>query len=66
MKIKQIMSRHRNDFYAKYECEHCDHVTKEESGYNDDRFHNDVIPAWHCSECDKNRAGDCNAVPNDG
>ena len=57
MKIKQIMSRHRNDFYAIYECEHCDHVTKEGTGYNDDRFHNDVIPAWHCSGCDKNRAG---------
>lgn len=52
MKIKQITSQNRRDFYAIYECDHCGHTTKG-SGYDDSYFHNNVIPAMVCSECGK-------------
>lgn len=35
MKIKKIISQHRRDFQAVYECEHCEH-TVESYGYDDD------------------------------
>lgn len=43
MKIKNIVSQYRRDFQAIYECEHCGH-TKEGSGYDDENFHQNVIP----------------------
>lgn len=57
MKIKKIVSQHRRDFYAIYECEHCGHETKESSGYDDSHFHQNVIPAMVCPACGKT-AGD--------
>ena len=56
MKIKTILSQHRRDFYAIYECEHCGH-THEGSGYDDAYFHNTVIPDMVCPECGK-KAGE--------
>lgn len=56
MKIKQIISQHRRDFKAIYECEHCGD-THEGSGYDDDNFHRNVIPAWPCEKCGK-KSGD--------
>lgn len=56
MKIKTIVSQHRRDFTAIYECEHCGHEF-EGSGYDDHNFHNNVIPALPCPEC-KKTAGD--------
>lgn len=53
MKIKTILSQHRRDFYATYECEHCNHVTEKQSGYDDENFHNNVIPLLKCPKCDK-------------
>lgn len=53
MKIKEIVSQHRRDFYAIYECEHCGHVTGKESGYDDDYFHSQVIPKMKCASCEK-------------
>ena len=50
MKIKEITSQHRRDFYAIYECEHCGHEEKGQ-GYDDANFHNKVIPAMECKEC---------------
>lgn len=57
MKIKQRTWQHRNDFSALMECEHCGHVQKLTSGYDDNFYHDRVIPAMHCSGCGKNRAG---------
>lgn len=57
MKIKQIISQFRNDFTAEMECEHCGHLQKLESGYNDHFYHSRVIPAMHCEKCGKNRDG---------
>ena len=50
MKIKEIVSQHRRDFTAIYECEHCGHTIKG-YGYNDANFHANVIPNMACSEC---------------
>lgn len=50
MKIKKILSQHRRDFQAIYECEHCGHE-HEDYGYDDGNFHMNVIPKMKCKEC---------------
>lgn len=50
MKIQKIISQHRRDFRAVYECETCGH-TKEGSGYDDSNFHQNVIPNMPCDKC---------------
>lgn len=57
MKIREILTLHCNDFTATMECEHCGHTAKLTSGYNDDFYHDCVIPAMRCTDCGKNRAG---------
>lgn len=52
MKIKEITSQSRRDFWCIYECEHCGH-TKKGSGYDDANFHQNVIPKMACPECGK-------------
>jgi len=52
MKIKKILSQHRRDFQAVYECEHCK-AKKTSHGYDDANFHNNVIPAMKCRRCGK-------------
>lgn len=52
MKIKRIVSQHRRDFKAIYECEHCQHE-HEDSGYDDTYFHSSVIPKKECPSCGK-------------
>lgn len=56
MKIKAIISQHRRDFRANYECEHCGFEV-EDSGYDDDHFHRKVVPQMKCDKCGKT-AGD--------
>ena len=55
MKIKKRYPQHRRDFYAVYECEHCGHE-KYGSGYDDNNFHKNVIPAMKCEKCGKTAA----------
>jgi len=52
MKIKQITSQNRRDFYAVYECEYCG-FTRKGSGYDDSYFHKKVIPKMKCKQCGK-------------
>lgn len=54
MKIKQITRQNRRDFTAIYECEGCGHK-KEGSGYDDNYFHENVVPKKICDECGKSR-----------
>lgn len=58
MRIKEILSQHRRDFHALYECEHCGYIY-EDSGYDDLHFHEEVVPDMECPKCgkkaDKNR-----------
>lgn len=52
MKIKEIVSQHRRDFTAIYECEHCKHEV-EDGGYDDANFHQNVVPMFACPKCGK-------------
>jgi uncharacterized protein (UPF0212 family) len=49
MKIREITSYNRRDFYAIYECGHL----HKSHGYDDANFHNIVIPAMKCPNCGK-------------
>lgn len=52
MHIRKIISQHRRDFQAEYECEHCGYVRRA-GGYDDDNFHDNVIPNMNCPQCGK-------------
>lgn len=51
MRIKTIRNQYRRDFYADYECEHCGHIIKNKSGYDDTNFHQNVVPNMRCPVC---------------
>lgn len=53
MRIKQITSQHRRDFTAIMECEHCGNEQKNNYGYDDANYHQNVIPAMKCGGCGK-------------
>ena len=61
MKIKEIKSQNRRDFYAVYECEHCGH-TETGGGYDDKNFHSNVIPKMKCGACGKTAADNYRAL----
>lgn len=52
MRIKRFTYRNRRDFQAIFECEHCGHE-KEDWGYDDRNFHDNVIPDMECPKCGK-------------
>ena len=52
MKIKEILYQNRRDFTAVYVCEHCG-LEKANSGYDDENFHDNVIPKMVCPKCGK-------------
>jgi hypothetical protein len=52
MKIQKILSQHRQDFQAVYICEGCE-TTEKGSGYDDQYFHQTVIPDMKCKSCGK-------------
>lgn len=52
MKIKEITSQSRRDFYAVYVCEHCQNETTGR-GYDDAFYHTSVIPEMECKKCGK-------------
>lgn len=58
MKIKKITSQNKRDFHATMECEHCGHIQKNVSGYDDSYFHKEVIPKMECPECKKTASED--------
>lgn len=55
MRIKEITSQNRNDFYAIIECESCD-AERELSGYDDRNYHDNVLPNIKCDSCNKSRS----------
>jgi DNA-directed RNA polymerase subunit RPC12/RpoP len=57
MNIKKIISQHRRDFTAIYQCEHCGHE-HDGAGYDDDNFHRNVVPAMKCPECGETASED--------
>lgn len=46
-----MISQHRRDFSAIMECEFCGHTTKDNSGYDDSYYHENVIPNMKCNSC---------------
>jgi len=50
MKINRIISQSRRDFSAEYICEHCGNKIIG-IGYDDNYFHESVIPALQCQNC---------------
>ncbi|MCK9429815.1 MAG: hypothetical protein M0R17_07400 [Candidatus Omnitrophica bacterium] len=63
MKIQKINSQNRRDFYADMVCEHCGHVEKNVSGYDDDFFHQTVIPSMKCTQCGEISPTDYKPLP---
>jgi hypothetical protein len=53
MRIQKITSQYRRDFTAVMECEHCNYVESNVSGYDDAYFHKNVIPTMKCKKCSK-------------
>lgn len=54
MKILEITSQSRRDFYAIVECEGCGAQNKI-GGYDDRRYHDEVMPTMPCKKCGKSR-----------
>jgi ribosomal protein L37AE/L43A len=52
MHIKKFISQNRRDFRAIYVCEHCG-AEEEGQGYDDENFHQNVIPQKKCKQCGK-------------
>ena len=53
MIIKKMISQHRRDFTAIMECEFCGHTEKNDCGYDDAYYHQNVIPNMKCKKCEK-------------
>lgn len=51
MKLIEVTNQSRRDFRGTYECEFCNHVVKNVSGYDDYNFHANVIPKMPCKSC---------------
>lgn len=51
MTEKKRLSQNRRDFRADYECEGCNHIEKDVSGYDDSNFHTNVVPSMKCKKC---------------
>jgi len=53
MTIKKINYQHRRDFSAIMECEFCKATEVNNDGYDDENYHNNVIPNMKCKNCGK-------------
>ena len=58
MKIISLDQGNGRDLYGMMKCEHCNTSARLSGGYNDAFWHEKVLPAFHCKECGKNRAGE--------
>lgn len=58
MKIKSIIKQHRRDFSAILICDHCENEQILNDGYDDNNYHNNVIPKIKCNYCER-IAGRC-------
>jgi hypothetical protein len=51
MQILNIINQIRRDFTARLVCQSCKHEQILNSGYDDDYFHQKVIPDIKCEKC---------------
>lgn len=57
MRIKKVFYRHVRDFIAICECENCGDE-RVEHGYDQENFHENVIPKMICLHCNNRRHDD--------
>ena len=55
MKLLRKLDQNRRDFKGEYQCEACQFTKIDASlcSYDDDYYHNNVIPATKCEQCGK-------------
>ena len=55
MKLIEIISQHRRDFQGKYKCEFCNTIETDKymDSYDDNYYHQNVIPNMKCRSCNK-------------
>lgn len=51
MKISKITHQYRRDFSADMMCEYCGNKTALTTGYDDQYYHQNVIPNMECRAC---------------
>ena len=51
MKLIEKIDQMRRDFTGKFECQGCGNIETDTSCYDDDYYHNNVIPAMKCEKC---------------
>ena len=51
MKIIKTYNWFRRDFTYDAKCEHCEHIEKGNSGYDDSNYYNNVVPDIKCQNC---------------
>jgi len=51
MKITKTYNWSRRDFSYDSTCEHCGHIEKNGSGYDDSNYYNNVMPQVKCKKC---------------
>lgn len=51
MFIRKYKTQHRRDFTALLECEGCKHQENLETGYDDEYYHNEILPNRKCPNC---------------
>jgi hypothetical protein len=58
VKIKAYTFQLRRDFSAVLECEHCGAEQDLHGGYNDEYYHNRVLPSIRCLSCGNTRGSE--------
>lgn len=53
MKIIKTYNWNRRDFSYDAQCEHCGHIEKDRSGYDDSNYYNNVMPDTKCEICNE-------------
>ena len=51
MKITKTYDWSRRDFSYDDKCEHCGYTSKNNSGYDDSNYYNNVMPQVKCKQC---------------
>jgi predicted RNA-binding Zn-ribbon protein involved in translation (DUF1610 family) len=55
MKLIEKLNQSRRDFQGCYKCQSCGHIETDKGldSYDDDNFHDNVIPKMKCENCGK-------------
>ena len=64
MRIIKTYNWNRRDFSFDAECEHCKNIIKENGGYDDSNYYNNVVPSMKCVKCGESTRSKSSSVPN--